>query len=431
MADAMLMALTLLALCLSVPALIDTKNILRLDVAGGLLTLAWLLPQAYALRDDPFSWYFDLSFTYAYIFACVAFLAIGSFFGRRIGQHRSTGEAAASHDASSTLYDPKKLADAALVMTAFGSIGFVLMARESQNFGNSEQWTGVITLYYLMSQFMVFGGTLGILLFMQYKSKRGLASFLAMIVVATPIFLMFVRRAVLFQILAITIGSVVLNKNVRIPRSLMIVGLVISVLILNGAGAIRQHVFAGGTIVSAFSEGVMFQPNPTSDIVAAELKSAVSDIEMARSTNHFKPFVMVWNIAVSQYVPKFIVGEEFKNSLLIVDNDQSVFESYFAAGATRTGFAESFTGYWYFGPLIYLVIGILFGRLWALSNRRDIRSQHVYLVFLLYSLLTITESISRIVVTAPIILTAIWVSFKYAERRSFGDEATGRVQLPR
>ena len=175
----------------------------------------------------------------------------------------------------------------------------------------------------------------------------------------------------------------------------------------------------------------MFQPNPTSDIVAAELKSAVSDIEMARSTNHFKPFVMVWNIAVSQYVPKFIVGEEFKNSLLIVDNDQSVFESYFAAGATRTGFAESFTGYWYFGPLIYLVIGILFGRLWALSNRRDIRSQHVYLVFLLYSLLTITESISRIVVTAPIILTAIWVSFKYAERRSFGDEATGRVQLPR
>ena len=429
MADAMLIALTLLALGLSAPALFDTKKILRLDVAGGLLTLTWLIPQAYALRHDPFAWYYDLSFTYGYIFACIALLAIGSLIGRSLAERRLGNEITARQDFSSELYEPRKLADAAIAMALLGGIGFILMAREAQNFGVQEQWTGIITLYYLLSQFMIFGGTLGILVYTKYRNRRGLIAYFAMLIVATPVFLLFVRRSVLFQIAAITLGAIVLNRNIKIPRFLLTMGLIVSVLILNGAGAIRQHVInEGGTIVSAFTEGVMFKDNFTGgEVVAAELKSAISDIELARATNNFKPFVMVWNVAVSQYVPKFLVGEEFKSSLLVDDENTSVFQSYFAAGATRTGFAESFTGYWYFGPFIYLIIGILFGRLWVYTTRNDIRAQHIYLVFLLYSLLTITESISRIVVTAPIILTSIWLSFKYAQRRPHGVDAVGRI----
>ena len=285
MADVMLAALTVLALALSMPMLLDTKNILRLDVAAGLLTLTWLIPQAYALRYDPFSWYYDLSFTYGYIFACIALLAVGSLIGRRLAERRSLHESASLAGAANARYDPGKLGIAAILMTAFGGVGFVLMAQESQNFGDQEQWTGIITLYYLLSQFMVFGGTLGILVYMHYQSKRGLIAYLAMLFVATPVFLLFIRRAVLFQIAAITLGAVSLNRSIRIPRTLLISGLVVSVLILNGAGAIRQHIFIeGGTIVSAFTEGVMFKPNLAGgDVVAAELKSAVSDIEIARA----------------------------------------------------------------------------------------------------------------------------------------------------
>lgn len=432
MADVMLAALTVLALALSMPMLLDTKNILRLDVAAGLLTLTWLIPQAYALRYDPFSWYYDLSFTYGYIFACIALLAVGSLIGRRLAERRSLHESASLAGAANARYDPGKLGIAAILMTAFGGVGFVLMAQESQNFGDQEQWTGIITLYYLLSQFMVFGGTLGILVYMHYQSKRGLIAYLAMLFVATPVFLLFIRRAVLFQIAAITLGAVSLNRSIRIPRTLLISGLVVSVLILNGAGAIRQHIFIeGGTIVSAFTEGVMFKPNLAGgDVVAAELKSAVSDIEIARSTNQYRPFVMLWNIAVSQYVPGFLVGDQTKASFLISDSNTSVQQSYFADGATRTGFAESFSGYWYFGPFIYLAIGILFGRLWVLTNMRDIKAQHTYLVFLLYSLLTITESISRIVVISPIIMSSIWLSFKFAQRKPAGQSAMGPMSLP-
>ena len=432
MADLVLLALTALALLLSAPMLIDTKNILRLDVAAGLLTLTWLIPQAYALRYDPFSWYYDLSFTYGYIFACIAFLAIGSLIGRRLAENRLAHRPASLPVSSNAQYDPDKLGTAAILMTAFGGMGFVLMARESQNFGAQEQWTGVITLYYLLSQFMIFGGTLGILVYMQYKKKRGLLAYFAMLFVATPVFLFFIRRSVLFQIAAVTLGAVVLNRSIRIPRTLLISGLVVSVLILNGAGAIRQHViYEGGTIVSAFTEGVMFKANLAGgDVVAAELKSAVSDIEIARSTNQYRPFVMLWNIAVSQYVPGFLVGDQTKASFLIADSNASVQQSYFADGATRTGFAESFSGYWYFGPFIYLAIGILFGRLWVLTNMRDIKAQHTYLVFLLYSLLTITESISRIVVISPIIMSSIWLSFKFAQRKPTAQSATGPMSLP-
>ena len=432
MADVSLLALALLALILSAPALIDTKNILRLDVAGGLLTLTWLLPQAYALRDDPFSWYYDLSFTYSYIFVCISFLALGSLIGRRSAQRRIEHQPIVQNSVMIGHYDPKKLADAAIIMAVLGGVAFVLMAREAQNFGVQDQWTGVITLYFLLSQFMIFGGALGILLYMQHNNKLGLIAYLAMLAVATPVFLFFVRRSVLFQIAAITLGAFALNKNIKVPRVVLAVGLAISVLVLNGAGAIRYHVINdGGTIVTAFTEGVMFKPNPAGgDVVAAELKSAISDIETARATNHYKPFVMIWNTAVSQYVPGFLVGDQTKSSFFLSDESGSLLQSYFAEGATRTGFAESFTGYWYFGPLIYFGIGILFGGLWVLTNRKDIRAQLTYLVFLLYSLLTITESISRIVVTAPIILMSIWLSFKYAERRPDVIEVDRQVSKP-
>ena len=433
MADVMLIALTLLAIVLSVPAMTDTRNILRLDVASGLMIAAWLLPQAYPLRHDPFSWYYDLSFTYGYVFACIALLAFGSFIGRRMSEQNFASGANAQHESPSDQYDPKRLAIAALAMTTLGGVAFTLMARASQNFGVQEQWSGVITLYHLLSQFMVFGGTLGILVYMQHKEKLGLVAYFAMIFVAVPVVIYFVRRSVLFQIGTCTLGAFMLNRGIKIPRIPLVMALSLSIIILNGAGPIRQHIFyEGGTIITAFTEGAIFRETFNSDqfFFSAELKSAASDIENARASHNFKPFVMVWNIAVSQYIPGFIVGDELKSSLLIADENRSVYQSYFAEGATRTGFAESFTGYWYFGPFIYLIIGIFFGRLWLLTNRKDIRAQHTYLVFLLYSLLTITESISRMVVTAPIILASIWLSFKYAKLRPSETEAVRQVPQP-
>ena len=432
MPDISLIALALVALVLSIPALVDTKNILRLDVAASLLTLTWLLPQAYALIDDPYTWYFDPSFTYGYIAVCISMLSFGSYLGRRMAERYIASAKFVPTDLSIERYDPKKLSNAALVMAILGGLSFFMMAREAQNFGIQEQWTGVITLYYLLSQFMVFGGALGILVYMQYKERRGLIAYLAMIGVATPIFLLFVRRSVLFQIAAITLGAVILNRGIKIPRMVLIVGLVISVMILNGAAAIRQHVFnEGGTIVSAFTEGVMFKTNFVQhEVIAAELRSAISDFEVTRATNTYKPFVMLWNVSVSQYVPGFVVGDELKASLLIPEDNRSVLQSYFTDGATRTGFAEAFSGYWYFGVFIYLGIGIVFGRLWVLTNKRDIRAQHMYLIFLLYSLLTVTESISRMLVTAPIILISVWLSFGYARRRVPADPATKLIPQP-
>ena len=434
MADIMLMALTLLAIVLSAPALTDTRNILRLDVASGLMIAAWLLPQAYPLRNDPFSWYYDLTFTYGYVIVCIVMLAVGSLIGRRLAERHLASLTPAQQLAPVQRYDQKRLAIAALAMTGVGGVAFALMAREAQNFGVQDQWTGVITLYHLLSQFMIFGGALGILVYMQYKEKWGLVAYIAMIVVAVPIVVIFVRRSVLFQIGTITLGAFMLNKGMRLPRLPLALVLAISVIILNGAGPIRQHIlYEGGNIVTAFTDGAIFRETFTEDkfFFSAELKSATSDIEIARATNHYKPFVMLWNIAVSQYVPGFLIGDTAKASLFIADENRSVYQSYFAEGATRTGFAESFTGYSYFGPFIYLIIGILFGRLWILTTRNDIRAQHIYLVFLLYSLLTITESISRMVVTAPIILTSIWLSFKFAQRRpTKHTPMVGGISLP-
>lgn len=392
--------------------LANPKNIIRFDVATSLIILVWLIPQQISIQNDIFAAYYDLDTTFYYIVICFVALLLGHWLAIRNNSNATFDNRHYVEE-----YNSKKLARAAMAMVALGGAAFILMARESVNFGVQEQWSGIITFYYLLSQFLMFGGILGIIVYTRYRERGGLYAYLLLIAIAVPVFFLLVRRSVLFQIVAVTIASLIFNKNLKIPRTFAVAGIVIGALILNSAGAIRSHVFyEGGTVFTAFTEGAVFEGDGLHEgLVAGELKSAVSDIEIARITGNYRPFQMLWNIAVSQYIPGFIVGDELKASLLIDMSNKTVMQDYSLDGSTRTGFAEAYSGYWYFGTLIYFALGWIYGRLWLRSNMSSPRSQYLYLAFLLYALLTVTESISRLVVTAPIILISTWLAFGYAK----------------
>lgn len=410
-----LLIITLLAAGYVVWGLVQPSRLYRFDCAVSLMFLAWLIPEMIIVETTEFRRYFDYTFTWGYILVCQICAYIGFAYGTYVTRRKVTA-------APSTYgFDLKKANMACSVIVVIGLIGFALMAREADGAGLTGEWSGVITFYYLLSQFILYGGAMAWLLFLHKRSNISLIIFVLMLLVAIPVVLYFARRGILFQVGFATLAGAYLVWKYTPPRTLVVAGILIGVLILNTAGNIRSHIEReNGTLVSSLTSGAAFDSaNIFEENPAAEIKSALTDIEIARVSGDFEPFRALWNTIVLQYVPSFILGRDFKDTLRVDRQSETSIHRFEMIGATRTGFAEAYTGYWYFGVLIYIAIGIYQGRMWVRAKTGDIRYQYYYVIVMNYSLLTITESISRFIATLPIIYGIGYVLFRYIEVKKY------------
>ena len=398
--------------------LFKPSRLYRFDCAFSLMFLAWLIPEMYIVEQSEFSRFLDFSFTWRYILACQLLVYLGFYIGKKIKGN--------DIDIAANLYsyDLRRSNKACVIVIAVGFVGFILMAGEVQETGLSGEWSGVVTFYYLLTQFILFGGALAWLIYLHTKQFRSLIIFLLMVSVAIPIVMYFARRGIMFQVAFATLAGAYLVTKYTPPRSIMVIGIVFGFVVLNTAGNIRSHIEnENGTLVSAISSGAavngfnIFEHNP-----APEVKSALTDIEIVRTTGNHEPFKLLWDSAVMQYIPAFLLGRDFKSSLLFDKSADSVIQRFGMDGATRTGFGEAYTGYWYFGTIIYFLIGLYQGGLWSRAERGDIRSQYYYVVIMNFGLLTITESISRFLVTLPIIYGVGYLVFRYIEKKTRYDK---------
>lgn len=419
-----LLIITLLAAGYVVWGLVQPSRLYRFDCAVSLMFLAWVIPEMIIVETTEFRRYFDYTFTWAYILACQIFAYIGFAYGNYATRQNVTAAP------STYRFDLNKANVACSVTIIIGFIGFVLMAREAGGTGLDGEWSGVITFYYLLGQFILYGGAMAWLLFLHKRSNISLIIFVMMLVVAIPVVLYFARRGILFQVGFATLAGAYLVWKFTPPRMLVVAGILMGVVILNTAGNIRSHIEReNGTLVSSITSGAAFDSvNIFEDNPAPEIKSALTDIEITRLSGDFEPFRALWNTFVLQYTPAFIVGKDFKDSLRVDRQGETSIQRFAMIGATRTGFAEAYTGYWFFGVLIYFAIGLYQGRMWVRAETGDIRYQYYYIIVMNYSLLTITESISRFIVTLPIIYGIGYVLFRYIEVKGY--QLPGRAYRP-
>lgn len=403
-----------LAIAVAIRGFINTRTIVRYDVGASLMVLVWLVPQMLAIELGSAKSYFDTEPTFWFIFLCLAMLNIGFLFGTRYKVRELTASVVPY-----SAYDPERLGYATFAIGLVGLVAVYLMVGEAQNFESNEQWSGVVTFYFLLSQLLIIAGAIGLIHYLYSGRKIGAVVYLALLVVAIPIATLLVRRSVLFELAVVSLGAYIFIRQFKVPRVVVIAGALLGAIILNGAGDLRKYVAEeDGNLVTALSaevvggERVIETENP-----AAELRSAIADVELARRSGNYEPFVMLWNLTVSQYIPSFIVGQQVKQSYLIVSEEGEHYRDFAMEGATRTGFAEAFSGYWYFGLIFFFVIPYIFGRLWIKANAGDVKAQILYLIFLLYGLLIITESISRLIVTAPIFWTVIQCVLLYSRKK--------------
>ena len=405
-----LIILSTLIIALAAVPLVKPRVVYEYPFVVGLFLTAWMLPQAWAVEHDGLAGAFDPTIAWNYMTLSLVFLVAGYILGRLTGtQHAKTNKTEIS-----TMYSERRMTQAAVVLIAVGAVCYPITSRMAATNDYGNGWTGVILIYALLGQCLVFGAALTFLIFLRTKDKVALILFCGATAMFSPVLLFSIKREFIFEFAIIIFGSLFFVKNLVPPRFLLIVGSVIGAFIVNNAGDIRGYVknndssLIGALTSSDFTENAS-QPK------APEIAGAVSDIAIASETGEYHPFVSIYNGLISRYIPAFVVGRDIKNSITMKTSEDSPLSNrYFTMGATRTGFSDTFRGFWYFGVLCFALVGFLFGAMFNLASAGGLRYQYLYVTMLSTGLHAITHGFDEFVASLPFLLLVIWLPFRYA-----------------
>jgi len=144
-----------------------------------------------------------------------------------------------------------------------------------------------------------------------------------------------------------------------------------------------------------------------------------------------------YNSTIAQLVPRQLVGEEFKQSLFLKSSDEDIaYRTYrwsIPYGSTPTGPSNAFAEFWFFGALIYYVLGFFSRWLWERAQAAGTEAQIWYTIWAM----VIPESIYGALVILPgrllfyfLFLWPVLVWLRTGEQAS-GDQAADEQGLAR
>jgi hypothetical protein len=101
-----------------------------------------------------------------------------------------------------------------------------------------------------------------------------------------------------------------------------------------------------------------------------------------------------WNNLVFRYVPAQLVGSRVKQSLMVGNREDYArrFLGYLRPrGTTMTGMSDSYTSFWYFGSLVFFLIGLCLRQLYESARQRQDTAEILYCVLAVDALQSITH----------------------------------------
>ncbi|MEO6217675.1 MAG: hypothetical protein ABIO86_16725 [Sphingomonas sp.] len=409
-----LIILSIVIIALGVVPFIWPRAIFEYPFVVGMLLSVWLLPQAWMVESKGLAGAFDPTETWIYMTLCMIFLCAGYLAGRTIGKQR-----AAKRQATLVLmYNDRRMTQASVGLVVVGAISFFLMQRMATTQVYEAGWTGIIIVYAMLSLCLVFGAALSFLIFLRTKSKGALILFLIATAIYLPVLLISVKREYIFNFAVIILGGLFLVKKYVPPRALLLAFCLIGGFIINKAGDLRGYVHDNdSSLIGAMTSTEILTGaySKKSGADAAEVTGAVTDIAIASELGDYHPFVGIYNGMVSRYFPAFLFGRDAKNWLTIKTEEANPLSNRsFSNGATRTGFSDTFTDFWYFGVLAFVSLGVFFGWLYSFAISGGLRDQYLFVSLLGGGLHAFTHGYQEFVCSLPFMLLIVWLPFRYA-----------------
>lgn len=276
----------------------------------------------------------------------------------------------------------------------------------------SQAWEGPWVIYLFFSGFMVFGFIVAADLYLQTGYKIDMVMMLLGGIYLLIRIIIHGRRSSAFILFVIIFGLVWFRKRIKIPVLLVfaitIIGLVISVNIHSYRKAIAdKQEFSKlldidfiGKFVDSYREGQ-----------SSEVLNGCYIIETVDRTLSFDFGAYNWNAAVWTFVPRQIVGENFKQSLVIPfdieENIYNVFGHIKRTGSTLTGVADCYLALYYVGSIKFFVIAFILGILYANAARGSTIAILLYLLLLPKGVFSLTHGTPQF--TNELVMTGVFL----------------------
>ena len=381
--------------------------------AISMLMWFFIIPQARKIEAiGEFSDY-EPTTTWTYIILCVMMIIAGF----HIGSARRSASSAGSITDFRVKYNVDKLIIGATTLVGVGIFALVLASREVAVKQNNDAWTGPLAFYAMLSMLVIYGASLGWLLYLYTGSKKALSLALIGLTANLPTVLFSAKREAAFTMAAVFFLGLFFVRKKSINRLILVPLILFGGILVNQAGTIRGYISTNNSsLVGAITSDEIITKKSDEKRNFNETASAVSDIAIANWSGEYEFFGPYVNTLIQLYVPAFIVGHDLKDALKfeIVDPQDDVASRYYAPGATRTGFADSFQSLHFFGCFVFFAISYAMGFLWKGAIAGSIMSQLYYILLLAAGLKSVTESTSIFVGALPLIFGSTWLVLRYA-----------------
>ena len=405
--------LTGLVALLALLALLRPATLFAYPVAGSLLMWVFLLPQAWRIESTGDLNDFEPSLTWGYMILCMVMTTIGFWAGGMRTAVAGRNDLAGLRER----YDFDKLLKGAVALVLMGGVAQILLERAVATMQAGDVFTGAVAFYVMASALLIYGASLGWILYLYTGNKKALTLAFIRLAVTLPTILLAARRELSFTVVSIIFLGFWFVKKRAISRLLLIPLVFVGTILINNAGAIRGYIVKENvTLIGALSADNLEDTSRNKNNYA-EMASGVSDIAITSWSGRYSLLSPYYNTLIQLYVPAFIVGHDLKDNLRVPEDESGdSYSKYFANGSTRTGFADSFQAFHYFGCVVFFVVSYLMGLLWKRANSGDILSQLYYMILLAAGLKVFTESTSIFFGVLPLMIGSTYAVFRYARR---------------
>ena len=378
-------ALTLLILiCAALMAwgLIDTKRMMEYPALIGWMMMLLVIPQLIALA--PIEETRVPSGTMAWTIIMALFCVIMAIVGYNFNREPAT--------AFRVEFDEKRLIIGCAILTGIGIVSLLLLFSLPSSMLTDKMWSGLPIKYLFFAGAIRYSLALGLILYVKYKSKVSFFLILPGIIESITSIVLYGRRTS-GAILAITILCCIwFNGRRVIPRSFIIAGLMFFTVFVYSIGEYRQ-IMKDKPSLSKLQNIEFRNPLKTESLVGAvatEMENAANIIEAVDRSGKYNYGGLLYNHIISTYIPRQIVGEKLKKSLLIdcdvVDLANKYCNYKWPFGSCTTGIAEAYSCFSFFGAAIFGLVGYIIRRFWEGAMTGDILYQILFISFLPYAI---------------------------------------------
>ncbi|MBE0532396.1 MAG: hypothetical protein IH626_16335 [Rhodospirillales bacterium] len=400
--------LTLLCLVMIAHGLVGPGRFYHYPFFAAAIFLTFVLPQIPGLAGNPFVAEGALAKTLFLSVLCLLMAWLGWNAGAR-GQGLSPDR-----------FSEARLLRAAAVLSLIGGYFFYKFGQVPDDERLRGQLTGVAVAHLFFAKLLTYGLAIALICYARRHSNLALAIILFDAAFYLERIFIAGRRGETAEFCLMIALAFWFQRRLAVPRLAVLAGLLFSIVGLLGAGEYRQATYYGEQRdwTAVLDIDLARNWDRLIEEGGPEMLNAVNAIAEIDRTQAFNYGLSHWNSLVFSYVPAQLVGESFKNSLLIEVPDVFAMGYQRSVGSTSTGMTDAFASFWYLGSVKFFLIALAMGWLYAGARRGSTAGQLLYILSVIPSMLAISHFTNEVVIAWVHMAIFLGPALVYARVRS-------------